>query len=148
MTTCRSRTSVRRWLIALVLCAAPGWAAEPHVSTVTNAVTGPHILSVTTVRAVFGMRLRTWPNGAPINVFVLYDDHPAHIAFCKEVLNIFPHQLRLAWDRLVFSGTGQAPFQVSTEREMRLLVATTPGAIGYLGDTMIDRSVRVPTIKQ
>ena len=30
------------------------------------------------------------------------------------------------------TGAGQAPIQVSSEEEMRALVAATPGAIGYL----------------
>lgn len=136
------------WLFVLTLHSTTALPTESGVEVVINESAHQQSLSITTVRAIFGMRLRTWPNGAPIQVFVLADDHPAHIAFCKEILNIFPHQIRLAWDRLVFSGTGQAPYQVRTEREMRLLVVTTPGAIGYLSDTIIDRSVHVPTIKQ
>jgi hypothetical protein len=136
------------WLFVITLHSAMALPIESGVEVVVNESVHLQSVSITTVRAIFGMRLRTWPNSAPIQVFVLADDHPAHVAFCKGILNIFPHQIRLAWDRLVFSGTGQAPYQVRTEREMRLLVATTPGAIGYLGDGMIDRSVRVPTIKQ
>ena len=37
-----------------------------------------------------------------------------------------------AWDRLVFSGTGQAPDTVTSTEEMLARVASTPGAIGYL----------------
>ena len=93
------------------------------------------------------MRLHAWPDGVPIKVFVLKDRDPIHIAFCKKVLNVFPHQLRWAWDRLVFSGTGQAPFQVDSEETMRAKVASTPGAIGYLKRTLINGSVRVLSIE-
>jgi ABC-type phosphate transport system substrate-binding protein len=119
---------------------------QSGVEVVVNDSVQQQMLSVTTIRAIFGMRLRTWPDGKPIRVFVLNDDDPLHVAFSKKILNIFPHQLRLAWDRLVFSGTGQAPYQVGSAKEMRARVATTPGAIGYLGEGMINDSVRVPAI--
>lgn len=135
-------------LAALILWMTTPLSAASGAEVVVNESVDQQTLSVTTVRAIFGMRLRTWPDGAPIRVFVLYDNHPLHIAFCKEVLNVFPHQLRVAWDRLVFSGTGQAPYQATSVEEMRLLVATTPGAIGYLGEDMIDESVHVPAIRQ
>ena len=85
-----------------------------------------------TLRAIFSMRLRQWPDGTPITVFVLPTANPVHVGFCKEVLGVFPHQLQRAWDRLVYSGTGQAPVEVDSLEEMRQRVKQTPGAIGYL----------------
>jgi ABC-type phosphate transport system substrate-binding protein len=104
-------------------------------------------LSRNAVRAIFGMRLQTWPDGTAIKVFVLPDEASLHKAFSKETLNVFPHQLRSAWDRLVFSGTGQAPSEVASEEEMLARVAGTPGAIGYLTRTKINDTVHVLQIK-
>ena len=59
----------------------------------------------------------------------------------------FPYQLRSAWDRLVFSGTGQAPDTVSSPEEMLARVAGTPGAIGYLTKSKTDGRVNVLQIK-
>jgi len=117
-----------------------------------------------TLSAIFGMRLRAWENGTPIRVYVLPDNHAVHIAFCKQILGVFPHQYRTAWDRLVYSGTGQAPLEVESEEqmrarlagtrgeapvvvgseeEMRTRVSGTAGAIGYLTRKMIDESITV-----
>ena len=103
----------------------------------------PQSISQNALRAIFGMRLRTWPDQTPVHVFVLPDDNPTHNAFTKQDLNVYPHQLRLAWDRLVFSGTGQAPTEVASEEEMRDKVAKTPGAVGYLRRSMVNDSVRI-----
>jgi hypothetical protein len=84
------------------------------------------------LRSIFIMRKLNWPDGRHIRVFVLPDGHPVHDEFAKQVLDVYPYQLRQAWDRLVFSGTGQAPIQVSSEQEMLSQVASTPGAIGYV----------------
>jgi len=99
------------------------------------------------LRAIFGMRLRAWPNNEAIRVFVLDDDNQAHARFAKKNLSIYPHQLRRAWDRLVYSGTGQAPIEVDSEEEMREAVASTPGAIGYLSREQVDDSVRVLEVR-
>jgi hypothetical protein len=57
-------------------------------------------------------------------------------------LQLFPYQLRRAWDRQLFSGTGQAPTVVADEQEMLRRVAATPGAIGYASAVPDDASVR------
>ncbi len=89
-------------------------------------------ISRNTLRAIFGMRHRKWADGVPIKVFVLRDDVSLHISFSKSILHVFPYQLRRAWDRQVYSGTGQAPNEVKSIEEMRKKIAETPGAIGYL----------------
>src|SRR5260221_11253755 len=52
--------------------------------------------------------------------------------FCREELGTFPYVMRATWDRIVFTGTGLAPTVVSSEREMRERVRSTPGAVGYI----------------
>lgn len=103
-------------------------------------------LSRNEARAIFAMRRRTWPNGTPIQVFVLPDDHPLHQAFCKKILAIYPHQLRRIWDRGVFSGTGQAPIEVETLEEMQRRIASSQGAIGYVDGTHLEALVKAVTV--
>lgn len=105
-------------------------------------------LSESALRAIFGMRLRTWPDGSAIRVFVLPDQAPLNGLFSKKILGVFPHQIRRSWDRLVFSGAGQAPTEVASEPAMLDSVATTPGGIGYLREESVDRSVRVLTVEE
>ena len=116
-------------------------------TVVVNPNVNEQAISKNALRVIFGMRLQTWPDGMPIKVFVLPDDNPAHNDFSKEILNVFPYQLRAAWDRLTFSGTGQAPIEVRTEEEMLTKIATTPGAIGYLRGAMVNDHVHVLQIK-
>jgi len=94
------------------------------------------------LRAIFAMRTPQWPDGIPVHVFVLEDNDPVHVSFCKHLLDMFPYQLRRVWDRQVFSGTGIAPIAVKTEQEMRERVASTEGAIGYLLPENVDSSIK------
>ena len=100
-----------------------------------------------TLRAIFGMRLNEWPDGTPIRVFVLNQSSDAHVKFCKNVLKVFPYQLQRTWNRLVFSGTGQAPIQLDSLEEMKNRIANTPGAIGYLPEDRIDEQIRQLSIQ-
>lgn len=107
-----------------------------------NAAVPDNAVSKNTIRAIFGVRVRKWSDGSPITVFVLPDNDPLHERFSKSQLNIFPHQLRRAWDRQVYSGTGQAPTEVANEEEMVRQLSETPGSIGYLSEDRV-----VPELK-
>ncbi|MEW6487028.1 MAG: hypothetical protein AB1578_03815 [Thermodesulfobacteriota bacterium] len=135
-----NRSTLLAMAVAGILCLASASFAQEVVVHPTVAET---TISRNVLRAIFGMRLRTWGDGTPIVVFVLDDRSKVHDSFSKMKLNIFPHQLRQAWDRLVYSGTGQAPISLQSELEMRARVAATPGGIGYLSNEWIDETVRV-----
>jgi ABC-type phosphate transport system substrate-binding protein len=117
---------------ALVLYSDKSATAAAPAPQVYAATDRAGALSRETLREIFFMRLMAWPDGTPIRVFVLPDKHPLHIRFTKEILGVYPFQLRTAWDRLVYSGTGLAPVTVETVDEMRQRVKATPGGIGYV----------------
>ncbi len=122
------------------------WSNEQPEIIVNTGVT-ENTVSGNVLRSIFSMRLKTWTDGTKIRVFVLADDDQLHQIVAKEKLNVFPYQLRSTWDRLVFSGTGQAPIKVNSNEEMLAKVASTPGAIGYLWRANINESVNVLQIK-
>lgn len=118
---------------AALLAAVLLWpVSAPAVDVVVHATQPDNAVSRSLARGVFGMRVRAWPDGAPVRVFVLDDGQPLHEDFCKSVLQMYPYQLRQNWDRLLYSGTGQPPVVVTSEEEMLKRVAETPGSIGYV----------------
>jgi hypothetical protein len=125
--------------VLLVTLLSPS-AALPQEVIVNRAVEANR-LDLSTLRAVFGMRLMEWPDGTRVVPFVMEPDSAVHVRFVKTVLQVFPYQLQQAWDRLVFSGTGQSPRVVASPSEMRRRVAETPGGIGYLPREYLDGTV-------
>lgn len=132
-------TSIPRGLpqllaLLLLLMSSAAWPQERL--TAAEVIVSPSLQSVTLdrslLRAVFTMRLRQWPDGSQIRVFVLPDDNPLSDTFYRERLGMYSYVLRRAWDRMVFTGTGLAPTVVQSEEEMRERVRSTPGAIGYV----------------
>lgn len=93
------------------------------------------------------MRLRHWSDGSNVTVFVLQDDNPLHKQFCKQILNVFPHQMRRNWNKLVFSGTGQAPILLENKDEMINKLRDTPGAVGYLSGKDLTKDIKILDIE-
>ena len=119
----------------LMLLIAVGAVGNVHAQS-AQIIVNPELASVTLdrdlLRAIFTLRLRSWPNGPPVRIFVLPDSDPISDRFYREQLGMYSYILRAAWDRMVFTGTGLAPTIVRSEEEMRARVRATPGAIGYV----------------
>ncbi|MGD8910650.1 MAG: hypothetical protein PVF13_04370 [Chromatiales bacterium] len=134
-----------RCILAIVLL---GFTAHScAVELIANPDVSQENLSRSFVRSIFTMRQTSWPSGMPIRVFVLGDKDELHARFSKRILGVFPHQLRRAWNRQIFSGTGQAPEKVESVGEMREKVSHTPGAIGYLSEDMINEQIRTIAVE-
>jgi hypothetical protein len=123
------RLMLRAYAVLLALGCAGGVSA---VEMIAHADVKVQLLNLNTARSMFGMRQAAWPDGTPVHVFVLPEHYSLHASFCREILNIYPYQLHQSWNRLVYSGTGQAPVEVASEQEMVEKVSSTPGAIGYV----------------
>lgn len=136
-------------LLPLALCLSMAGFSLPvqPQEVIVHADVPRRTLSQNEARLLFTLRLRQWAEDRSVQVFVLADDNPLHIAFVKDVLALFPYQLRRVWDRQIFSGTGQGPIAVADEQEMIQRVATTPGAIGYVQSAVQDPRVRILEVR-
>jgi hypothetical protein len=131
----QSRWPLRRIALLfamLSLLCAPCSALAGSVQIIVHPDQASTLIGRTLLRSIFTMRLRQWPDGTPVHVFVLPDHDEATALFCREQLGTYPYVMRATWDRMVFTGTGLAPTVVNSEREMRERVRSTPGAIGYV----------------
>lgn len=121
--------------LVILFLLAVGASRESRAQSV-EIIVNPSVASVPLdrdlLRAIFTMRLRSWPDGPPVRVFVLPDNDPVSDRFYREQLGMYSYVLRSAWDRMVYTGTGLAPTIVHSEQEMRERVRATPGAIGYV----------------
>lgn len=127
-------------LLLLISCFVPSSACAQVV--VVNDSVDEQSISQSALRAVFTVRLQRL-SGQRLEVFVLAADHPTHTRFSRQVLGAFPYQLRDAWNRAAFSGTGSTPTVLDSEEEMLHRVANTAGAIGYLSEPTDHAEIRV-----
>lgn len=132
-------------MLVVVCCTQTGYSLA--VEIISHPDVTARELSVSTARAMFGMRQTVWPDGTPVRVFVLPEQNSLHGSFCKEILNLYPYQLSQSWNRLVYSGTGQAPTIVASEQDMLAKVAAIPGAIGYINKVTGNEPVHKITVR-
>ncbi len=136
------RPLIQAMCVALCLCdAAHAVELIVHPDVPVNEITRPQ------ARRIFGAKVTRWGDGTLIRVFVLPDETPLHQEMSKGILNLYPYQLRAAWDRIIYTGIGQAPIQIASEPDMRRQVAMVPGAIGYVGRIHSNDKVRVLPVR-
>jgi hypothetical protein len=63
--------------------------------------------------------------------------------FYAKVAGRSPAQITAYWSKILFTGRGQPPREVSNDIEMKKRIATDPFAIGYINAELVDGSVRV-----
>lgn len=115
----------------------------PALRVVVNPSVESEDISVEQIRSIFSMRQTAWSNDQAITVYVLSNQHQTHQFFSTTVLGMFPYQLDRIWNKLVYSGLGEAPIKVQSEQEMLQKVSQKPGAIGYVLQRANDNNVNV-----
>jgi ABC-type phosphate transport system substrate-binding protein len=144
LTTSRIAARALQHLLAALLLLTASTACPLESAPGVDVIVSPSLASTkldrSLLRSVFTMRLRQWPDGSTVRVFVLPDSDPLSDQFYRERLGMYSYVLRRAWDRMVFTGTGFAPTMVQTEKEMIERVRSTPGAIGYVGKRELSES--------
>lgn len=119
-----------KWALALIFFCSTATAADLIV--IANKNVPLEQVDRTELRAIYALRKRLWSDGTPVETYTLPGGSPLQQTFAKQVLHLYPYQLKLLWNRAVFSGIGRAPTEVDNEAEMLKAIATTAGAIGYI----------------
>lgn len=136
------------------LCLAAIWGvnqsyAQPaQLKIIANPSVKTQSLDKDQARRIFTMYQTNWSNAEPIVVYVLASQNQVHQLFSREVLGLFPYQLDRIWNKLVFSGLGEAPIKVNTEQEMLEKISQQPGAIGYVMSAQLPSDVQVISLAE
>ena len=68
---------------------------------------------------------------------------PIRDEFYNKVAAKSPPLVKAYWTKMIFTGRGQPPREVSSSAAIRKLVADNPGLIGYIDKSALDASVKV-----
>jgi ABC-type phosphate transport system substrate-binding protein len=63
--------------------------------------------------------------------------------FEKKVLNKSASQIKAYWSKLVFTGKGTPPKEVSSDAEVINLIKSNPNLIGYVDESSVTGDVKV-----
>lgn len=105
------------------------------------------MLSKYDVADIFLGRTNRLPDGTPIVPIDQREGSPIRNEFYLEFTGKSPAQLKAYWSKLIFTGRGKPPMEVSGGNALKGLIAANPNAIGYLDSQLVDDTVRTVIIK-
>lgn len=129
-------------LVGLALSVAVGTAAADVVAVVSSA-SPVTTLSKAQVADIFLGKVGRFPNGTSAVAIDRTEGSPTRDEFYVTYAGKSPAQVKSHWAKIIFTGRGQPPKSVSTDSEIKKLIAANPQAIGYLDRSALDASLKV-----
>ncbi len=92
-------------------------------------------------------KMNTLPNGQSVEPIDQQENSPIRHEFYRDYIKRTSTQMKMHWSKLIFSGRGQPPRTVPSDKAMADFVAEHPNAIGYLSTDQVDNRLRVVPIE-
>jgi hypothetical protein len=130
-------------LIGLAVAGVDASARAEDVVAVVSAKSPVLALNANQVADIFLGKTSRFPDGSEAVPIDQVEDSPARDRFYSAYTGKSPAQVKAHWSKIIFTGRGQPPRQVSNSAEARKLVASNPNAIAYIDSSLVDDTVRV-----
>jgi len=115
-------------------------AASAELVVVANKSVAVSSMKRAELSRIFLGQSGSFPDGSTAVPLDVSGDYRSR--FYRDVLKRQPDQIEKYWARMIFTGKAQPPREVKL-RDVKSLVAETPGAISYLDKSQVDASVKV-----
>lgn len=126
----------------LILCLSTA-IAKAQVDVVVAARSPITQLSKDQVADIFLGRTSRFPDGSQAVPIDQIEGAAVRDEFYREFADKSPAQIKAHWSKIIFTGRGQPPREVSNSIELKKLIANNPHAIGYIEQSQVDDSVKV-----
>lgn len=140
------RQVFHRAIVAVLLLLPFSLFAE--VLVVTGANSPSVSMSRTQICDVFIGKVKSLPNGINATPIDQPEFNPLREEFYSKVTNKSVAQVKTNWAKLYFTGRGVPPREGAGSEDVKRMVNSMPGAIGYIGRSSLDGSVKVLYVAQ
>jgi ABC-type phosphate transport system substrate-binding protein len=120
--------------IALLVIAAPASSAE--VAVIANPSVPAKQVDKSLLLDMYSGDVKEWDNGERIVLLDLKPKSDVKAAF-YEFLGKSASRMKSVWMKNMLTGEGQPPESVETQEAIVEMVASTPGAIGYVDRKLV-----------
>jgi ABC-type phosphate transport system substrate-binding protein len=132
-------------ILSLALVAASG-ATWADVVPVVSAKSPVHEMSKNQIVDIFLGRANRFPNGEPAVPIDQAEGSEVRDLFYLQFANRSAAQLKAYWSKIVFTGKGEPPREVSPSERVKRVLAENPHFIGYIERTEVDANVKVVSL--
>ena len=109
--------------------------AAPGVCVLANVSADAPVPDLDTVRRVFLLRQRFWPDGSAAHPVNLPASSEVREAFSVAAFGQAVREMAAYWNERYFHGTRPPP-TLASEAAVLLFLARTPGGVGYVSEAM------------
>ncbi|NRQ44417.1 phosphate ABC transporter substrate-binding protein [Rheinheimera sp. YQF-2] len=127
---------------ALLVAAMVSGSVLADIAVVVNPANA-NAVSADDLSRLFLGRTSNFADGSKATPLNLAEGQPARDEFDNKVLNRSSAQLKAYWSKLVFTGKGTPPKELSDDAAVKAAVAADATAIGYISSSSVDSSVKV-----
>ena len=128
--------------LVLMLAAAPA-AAVAEVVAVVSSKSQMTSLSGNQIVDIFLGKTNHLANGEAVVPVDQAEGSALRDEFYQKFAGKSPAQIKAHWSKIIFTGRGRPPKDVSDSAEVKKQLAANPNAIGYIDPKAVDESVRV-----
>lgn len=127
----------------LILCLGAEFAAAADVVAVVSARSTAGTLTRNQVMDLFLGKSNRFPGGRAAVPVDQAEGSATRDAFYLAFADKSPAQVKAHWSKVIFTGRGQPPREVSSGVLVKKLLASNPDAIGYIERGEVDDSLRI-----
>ncbi|MEM9101909.1 MAG: substrate-binding domain-containing protein [Pseudomonadota bacterium] len=117
--------------------------ASAEVLVIVNKTNPINNISSSDLKNLYLGKTREFSNGKSAVIYNLNYKGKAREQFEKGALGKSKSALKRYWSKLIFTGKGKPPKELSSEQEMVERVSSEAGAIGYVNANSVNDSVKV-----
>ena len=135
----------KQYIVAVSLLITLSWPSKAPLADTVAVIAHPSLkdtLNEEQVRRIYMGKISQLPNGIHATPVIVQQSDEMHARFARTVLNRSTKQLRSYWAKRLFTGKSKPPLAVQSLREMKALVSSNEGYIGYLLLSDTDASVK------
>lgn len=100
-------------------------------------------IDATAITKIFTGKSKSFSDGSKVGPVSQGSSSAIAKEFNKKALKKSSSQLKAYWSKLVFTGKGTPPKELSNDAAVLKHVASTPNAIGFVSPSSVDGSVKV-----
>jgi ABC-type phosphate transport system substrate-binding protein len=131
------------WLLVGLALSLASAAASADVVAVVSAESPVAALSKAQVADIFLGKATRFPDGTKAMPIDQAEGSAVRDEFYDKVAGKSAAQIKAYWSKIIFTGRGQPPPNVSDAVEMKKRLVENPAAIGYIDRDSVDESVRI-----
>ncbi len=121
------------------------WTAQSQaeIVVIVSANSPVATLSEAQVSDIFLCRNATFPGGSQAVPIDQAEGSPIRLEFYSKTTGKTPELLKAYWSKMIFTGQGEPPRELSDSEKIKKMVANNPHYIGYIDKSAVDSSVKM-----